>query len=155
GDVYSDPLTLPSSFGSSPVTAGKSLYISLWIKNTSLPVLPANSEGAGAGAWVSAQGSGNQTGDATGNPFTATGASWMSTPLILAGIDVTTPAAAGSPSAPTVVVTGNTIVDNWSAKSPSDTLNTPSQRLAGQLASQGLATGYGVVDAGIESDQVL
>lgn len=157
GDVYSDPLTIPASFGANGVNAGKSLYISLWIKNSSLPVLPQDSLGTGSFTWFSANGTGNQTADASGNPFTATGASWIGGTPILTGIDVTTPAVTGSsPSAPTVVVAGNTIVDGWDFnQEPSDVLNSPSQRLAGQLASQGLAPGYGVVDASVETNQVL
>lgn len=156
GDVYSDPLPVPASFGSNGVSAGKALEISVWIKNASLPVLPSDSLGTASGAWFAAKGTGDQTGDATGTPFTATGASWIGGTPILTGLDVTTPAVIGSPSSPTVVVAGNTIVDGWNSnKEPSDTLNSPSQRLAGQLASQGLASGYGVVDAGIETNGVL
>ncbi|MGH3158738.1 MAG: hypothetical protein ACRDNF_19485 [Streptosporangiaceae bacterium] len=155
GDVYSDPLTLPASFGSNPVTSGHNLLISLWIKNGSPPMLPENSMASGSGAWIAATGTGNQTGDTTGNPFSGTGTFFVGATPLLAGIDVTTPAITGSPGSPTVVVAGDTIVDGWSSKAPSDSLNSPGQRLASQLASQGLATGYGMVDAGIEANQVL
>jgi hypothetical protein len=73
---------------------------------------------------------------------------------LLTGIDVTTPATAGDPGEPTVVVAGDEVIDGFTSSALSDSLNAPSRRLAGQLVSQGLATGYGVVDAGVESNQV-
>jgi len=156
GDVYSDPLPLPASFGTNPVTAGKPLLVSLWITNSSLPVLPSNSFATGSGAYFAPSTTPNETQDASGTPFTGTGSGWIGSVPLLTSIDVTTPAAPllPSPSSPTVVVAGNTIVDYWNAKVPSDTLNLPSQRLAGQLSSQGLATGFGVTDGAIESNQV-
>jgi len=54
-----------------------------------------------------------------------------------------------------VVVAGDNVIDGSAPKAISDAADAPSQRLAGQLASQGLAPGYGVVDAGIEANQVL
>jgi hypothetical protein len=73
---------------------------------------------------------------------------------------VTTPATTlaglASPGAPTVVVAGDNVIDAGVGNSDaiSDSQDAPSTRLAGQLASQGLASGYGVVDAGIESNAV-
>jgi hypothetical protein len=154
GDIYSDPLTLPF-----PVTAGKGLLVSLWIKNASLHALPTDAWPSGASQAFSAYNSGNQTADQSGAPFTGTGSSWNGATSILAGLDVTTPAATiggvASPGAPTVVVSGDSVIDGWSSKAAPDSLNFPSARLAGQLASQGLAAGFGVVDAGIQSNQVL
>ena len=154
GDIYSDPLTLPFA-----VTAGKALMISVWVENTSLPVLPVNSTGSGGGAWFSPSSTPNETGDATGTPFTGTGSSWIGAVPLLTGVDVTTPAVTlqgtANPGAPTVVIAGNSIVDGWTASEPSDTLNVPSERLAGQLASLGLAPGFGVTDAGVEANQIL
>jgi hypothetical protein len=154
GDVYSDPLTLPF-----PVTAGKGLLVSVWLKNTSLPVLPLNAAASGAVTWFAPSSTPDQTGDTTGSPFTGTGSSWIGAVPVLAGVDVTTPAVTlnglASPGAPTLVVVGNNVVDGLTAKAQSDTLNEPSQRLAGQLASQGQAASYGAVDAGIQSNQVL
>ncbi|HVB41849.1 MAG TPA: hypothetical protein VNF47_03980 [Streptosporangiaceae bacterium] len=159
GDIYSDPITLPASFGTNPVTAGHGLLISLWVKNTSLPVLPLDSEGAGAGSWFAPSSTPNETTDTTGTPFTGTGSSSIGAVPILTGYDLTTPAATvagtASPGAPTVVVTGNNIVDGWTTKAPSDTFNQPSQRLAGQLASQGLAPGFGVTDGSVEANRML
>jgi hypothetical protein len=154
GDVYSDPVTLPFA-----VTAGKDLLISLWIKNASLPDLPENSWASGAETWFAPATVPDQTGDVTGTPFTGPGSSSTGATAVLTGVDVTTPAATlsgqESPGAPTVVVAGDNVTDAGTSQAISDAQDAPSQRLAGQLASQGLAQGYGVVDAGIESNQVL
>lgn len=149
GDAYSDPLTLPFA-----VKAGTMLLVSLWLEN-SVPVLPGNSWTSGAFEWFAPPGSGDNTADQTGTPFTETGSSLSGSTSILTGVDVTTPAGAASPGDPTVVVAGDNVTDGFSADAFSDALNAPSQRLAGQLASQGLAGGFGVVDAGIEANQVL
>ena len=155
GDVYSDPLTLPFA-----VTTTRNLLVSLWITNTTLPGLPLNSFASGAVTWFSPAGSGNDTADTTGTPFTGTGSWWMGAVPLLTGLDVTTPAVtsggtAVSPGEPTVVVAGDNVIDGYTSDALSDALHDPSQRLAGQLVSQNLATGYGVVDAGIEAGQVL
>lgn len=159
GDIYSDPLSLPASWGSNPVQIGKSLLVSLWVMNTSLPDLPMNSWGNGAGAWFSPSSTPNETADTTGTPFTGTGSSMIGATPLLAGIDVTTPAVTldgvANPGAPTVVVTGNNVVDAFTSQARSDSVNAPSQHLAGQLASQGLTSGFGVTDASIETNQVL
>jgi hypothetical protein len=155
GDVYSDPLALPFA-----VSAGHSLLISLWVENATLSVLPENSTGDGAVTWLASPSTPNETEDTTGTPFTETGSTWIGGVALLTGVDLTTPEVTSggvtvSPGEATVVVAGNNVIDGWSASPASDTLNSPSQRLAGQLASQGLATGYGVVDAGIGTNQVL
>jgi hypothetical protein len=154
GDVYSDPLALPFA-----VTAGHSLLISLWIENATLSVLPENSTGDGAVTWFASPSTPNETEDTTGTPFTETGSTWIGGVALLTGVDFTTAeetlSGVTSPGEPTVVVAGNNVIDGWSASPASDTLDSPSQRLAGQLASQGLASGYGVVDAGIGTNQVL
>jgi hypothetical protein len=154
-DAYSDPLTLPFA-----VTAGKDLLVSLWIENASLPVLPLNSFASGALAWFSASSTPNETADTTGTPFTGTTGYAIGAVPLLTGLDLTTPevtqdGATVSPGEPTVVVAGDNVIDGFSSDAASDALNAPSQRLAGQLAAQGLAAGYGVVDAGIQSNQVL
>src|SRR5262249_7475484 len=143
GDVYSDPLTLPF-----PVTAGKGLLVSVWLKNTSLPVLPVNAAASGAVTWFAPSSTPNQTGDTTGSPFTGTGRSGRGAPPRRTGVDVPPPAARlngqPSPGAPTAGVAGNNVPDGLPAQPQADTLNVPSQRLAGQLAGQPLAAGYGV-----------
>lgn len=142
GTVYSDPLTLQ-------VTAGWPLLVSVYIENSSLPVLPGNLWPSAGLMWWSASGTGDETGDQTGTPFTGTSAGVGGVTGVLTAVDVTT---AGDP---TVVVAGDNIIDGAGSDALSDSLNVPSDRLAGQLYSQGLTTGYGVVDAGIEANQVL
>lgn len=152
GDVYSDPLTLPFA-----VTAGKDVLVSLWLQNSSLPYLPENSWSSGALTWFAAAGSGSaqQAQDTTGTPFTGSGSYASGSTVLLTGLDVTTPATAASPGAPTMVVAGDNVIDGGSSGALSDAGDAPSERLAGQLASQQLAAGSGVVDAGIEANQVL
>ena len=155
GDVYSDPLTLPFA-----VTTTRNLLVSLWITNTTLPGLPLNSFASGALAWFSPAGSGNDTADTTGTPFTGTGSRLVGAVPLLTGLDVTTPAVSSggvttSPGQPTVVVAGDNVIDGYTSDALSDALHDPSQRLAGQLVSQKLAAGYGVVDAGVEANQVM
>jgi hypothetical protein len=153
GDVYSNPLTLPFAWN-----PGTSLMISVWLQNSSLTYVPGDAVPSGASEYVSAYNSGNQTEDTTGTPFAN---SWAGSVSVLTAVDVTTPSAilAGvtSPGSPTVVVAGDNVIDGWTSgnKAQTDVLNNPSQRLAGQLASQGLTSGYGVVDAGLIVNQVL
>jgi hypothetical protein len=79
--------------------------------------------------------------------------------VVLTGLDVTTPAETvdsnSSPGDPTTVVAGNNIIDGLGTDAFGDSLNRPSDRLAGQIYAQGLAGGTSPVDAGIESNQVL
>jgi hypothetical protein len=157
GDVYSDPLTLPFA-----VTAGRSLLVSVWLKNSSLPYLPVNSFSSGALTWFAAPSTPNQTADTSGTPFTAAGSTSIGAVPLLTGVDVTTASATmngpngsvTSPGAPTVVIVGDNVIDGWTSSALTDALNSPSKRLAGQLASQNLTPGYGVVDAGIASNQL-
>jgi hypothetical protein len=162
GMVYSDPVTLSSS--TFTVTAGEPLLVSFWIENSSLPVLPANGWGSAAlEAWAPSS-TPNETEDTTGTPFNGTG-SWFGGTAVLTGVDITTPAetvdtsetvnSLASDGDPTVVVAGNNVIDGLGTDALSDSLNVPSERLAGQLYSQGLSTGYGVVDAGITANQVM
>jgi hypothetical protein len=158
GDVYSDPVTLPYA-----LPANGSLLVSLWIQNASFSLLPINATPAAGSTYWSPVGTGSlsQVLDTSGTPFTETGSSWDGAAAVVSGVDVTTPAPSpelgglASPGAPTVVVAGNNVTDLWSASAQSDSLNFPSKRLAGQLYSQGFAAGYGVVDAGIQSNQLL
>jgi pyrimidine deaminase RibD-like protein len=154
GDIYSDPLTLPFS-----VTAGQNLMVSVWVKNTALPDLPENSAASGGVGWFSPSSTPNETQDTTGSPFNGAGSSWIGATPILTGLDVTTPAATvngiASPGEPTVVVAGDNVIDGLTAKPVSDSLSAPSQRLPGQLATRGLAAGFGVVDAGVQANRVL
>jgi hypothetical protein len=155
GDIYSDPLSLPFQ-----VTAGKGLLVSLYIENSSLPVLPLNSFASGSLAWFSPSSTPNETEATSGTPFTGTEGYAIGAVPVLTGLDVTTPQVTSdgvtiSPGEPTVVVAGDNVIDGFSSDAASDALDIPSQRLAGQLASQNLAAGYGVVDAGLQSNQVM
>jgi hypothetical protein len=155
GDIYSDPVPLPFA-----VTAGQNLLVSLYLQNSPMPSLPANSDPGGASTWFAAENSGNNATDTTGSPFSASGSGYYVGTYVLTGIDVTTPAASiggvASPGAPTVVVSADGLID---ARAPGTTAlydyGAPSIRIPGQLASAGTSAGFGVVDAGIQSGQVL
>lgn len=169
GDVYTDPLTL-SSFG---ITAGQNLLISLYVENgdtatTTLPALtylPGLSAPSGASEWESAPGSGDQTSATSTSAAEFPDSSWTLTSSLLTGVDVTTPAATiggvTSPGAPTVVVAGNNVADPYaSGNAVAPDSGAPSFRIAGQLAtaipagqSTPTGSGFGLVDAGIESNQ--
>jgi hypothetical protein len=158
GDVYSNPIT--PDF---PVTAGKELLISLWLTSSYLPSLPENSWASGGQMWVAPSSAGNQTTGQTtgagGTAFTGSGSLWAGATAVVTGVDLTTPevtvgGVVVSPGEPTVVVAGDNVIDGGTSQAISDASDSPSQRLAGQLAAQGLASGYGVVDAGIEANQV-
>ncbi len=152
GDVYSDPV--PAS--QLAVTAGTPLLVSFNVSNTALAYLPEGTWASGARTWWAAPGS-DHAGDQAGAAFTA----GMDASALLAGVDVTTPAESftglglTSPGDPTVVVAGDGVIAQAGGVPFDDAANSPSQRLAGQLYSRGLAPGFGVVDAGIESNQVL
>lgn len=162
GDVYSDPLTLPFA-----VTAGHPLLVSIYLQNVAPPALPTNTFPSGAVTVFGASASPyapDETMDTTGSPFNANPGSLVSGSVpLLSGIDITTNAATlngpngsvSSPGAPTVVVAGDNVIDGWTSSAQSDSLNAPSQRLAGQLMSQNRMPGYGLVDAGIASNQLV
>jgi hypothetical protein len=154
GDVYCDPKALPFA-----VTAGQDLVVSLWLTNSSLPELPEQSWASGAQSWFAPPTVPNETTSISAAPFTGPGSSQAGASVVLTGIDITTPettiGSVTSPGAPTVVVAGDNVIDGGTSQALPDAGNAPSQRLAGQLVSQDLATGYGVVDAGIEANQVM
>jgi hypothetical protein len=154
GEVYSDPLTLPFS-----ITAGDPLLVSIWIENSTLPVLPLNLYPSGDLTWWASSSTPNETEDTTGTPFTGSTGDWDGSSILVSGLDVTTPAETidgiASPGDPTVVVAGDNVIDGLGTDALSDAVDVPSNRLAGQLYSQGFTAGYGSVDAGIESNQVL
>lgn len=164
GDVYSDPIPLP--FGIAP---NQSITVSLWIENgyTGQPAgfvyMPALSQSSGASSWISTAPSanttsGDQTSDTSGTPFPSS--SWAVATDLLSGVDVTTSSATvngvASPGAPTVVVAGNNVTDAYATgnKLAAD-YGAPSIRLAGQLAGSTTGSGFGVVDGGIQANQVL
>jgi hypothetical protein len=169
GDIYSDPVTLPFA-----VTPGQGILVSLYLLNSSVPVLPLNDDPSGAMSWFASSSTPNQTANQDGSPFTS-GYSTTTVPL-LTGLDVTTPAETdvtpALPGWPTVVVAGDGGIidgpDNTSSLHPlpSDAGNDPSQRLAGQLAvlqqqqvvtngGPSDATDFGIVDASVEDNMLL
>jgi hypothetical protein len=155
GDIYSDPVTLPFA-----VTAGQNLLVSLYLENSPMPYLPANSDPGGASTWFAAANSGPNADDTTGSPFTASGSSYDIGTYVLTGIDVTTPAVSiggvASPGAPTIVVSADGLIDaSASGTTAVPDYGAPSIRVPGQLASSGTSAGFGVVDASIQSGQVL
>ncbi len=132
------------------------LAVSLYLKNSSVPDLPENTWSSGAATWLTAAGGGDHAKDTSGSAF-STGPVGM-VPL-LTGVDVTTGQetlnGTTSPGNPTVVVAGNNVIDGDTANAPSDATNAPSQRLAGQLSTMSAASGFGVVDAGVDANQVI
>ncbi|HEV2376994.1 MAG TPA: hypothetical protein VGS19_33130 [Streptosporangiaceae bacterium] len=159
GDVYSDPVTFP-------VTTGEGLLVTLWVQNASVSYLPWQSWSSGAMSWFAPTGTGSaqQTLDTTGTPFTGAGSSNFAAVPLLAGVDVTTAQVNSggvvvSPGEPTVVVAGNNVIDGGTSGAVADSGDVPSQRLAGQIISQQRNTDsgvtYGVVDAGVQSNQVI
>ncbi|HEV3379550.1 MAG TPA: hypothetical protein VG142_00960 [Trebonia sp.] len=181
GDVYSDPIALSSAIDGRGV-------VSLELTNapasgsaaSTVPVLPMNSFPAGAQTWFSAPSTTaadeNETGDTTGGSFTAAGAFEVDAVPLLSGFDVATPggtyfdtdtgASTAYPGEPTIVVAGNNVIDGTHASAASDSGNTPSSWLAGQMYAQGQTgtlfpasgtapAGYGITDAGLQSNMVL
>jgi hypothetical protein len=145
GDAYSEPLTLPF-----PVTPGHNLLLSLYLQNSAVPYLPTHSWASGATEWITAPGSGNAAGDATGTPFTGAGSAWTAATNIVTSLDVTTP------QTPTIPVLGNNLTDpSASGNHAIADLGAPSIRVAGQLASGGTAAGYSPVDEGIQANQLI
>jgi hypothetical protein len=132
--------------------------------------LPLNFDPSGGVTWFAPSGTADETANTDGTPFSSAGGYLVDAVPILAGFDVATPAASYNlvqyPGEPTAVVAGSNVIDRAHASALVDYGNAPSERLAGQLYSQGVAGtvfdssggaggGYGVTDAGIESNMVL
>jgi len=175
-DDYSDPVTL-----STGVTAGQDLLVSLYVANGSssstypaLGYLPGSMTPSGGEEWTSVV-PGDQTLDTSASSFSSPSAE----DSLLTGVDVvTSPATADAstdapyyfltPSGePTVVVAGDNVIDNGGSNAEvAPDQGSPSDRIAGDLAStpqasnmingqpEPTAYGFGVVDAGIENNQV-
>lgn len=139
GMVYSVPISIP-------VTAGQPLLVSFELTNT-VPFLVSNSEpGNGLGEWISASGSGDQTGDTTGTPFTGTGTTTGAASSVVTDLDVETS------GTPTEAVLGDGFIDQ------SQTGHTPTSNvnLIGDLgaAASTITTPYGIVGEGMEANQL-
>ena len=151
GDIYSDPVTLPFA-----LTIGKNLLVSLYLQNSPMPYLPENPRPGGASTWFAPGNSGNNAGDTTGSPFSASGSAYVVDSAVLTGIDVLTGINGTTQPSPTVVVSADGLIDSGlSGTTALYDWGAPSFRVPGQLASSGTSAGFGVVDAGIQSGQVL
>jgi Concanavalin A-like lectin/glucanases superfamily len=141
GMLYSDPLTFT-------VTANQYLVVSFWVTN-SVPDMVEHSWANTAYTYLSAPGSGNQTGNTTGAPYSGTGTyqGWFTN--LLTGVDVTTS------GVPTLAVLGDGLIDAWQ---PNTSPNGESGlRLSDQLAAAEPTAPdpYGTIAEGIESNQVM
>jgi len=139
GDVYSDPVSLP-------VTAGEHLAVSVYLSNT-VPGLVQHTMCSACTEYIAA---GDQASDTTGSPFTGAGTVAGQFSNILVGADVQT---AGMPTA---VVQGDNVVD---AANPSARAVPLAPRIADDLAAAEAAQpggpAFGIVDAGIEANDLL
>jgi len=145
GDVYSDPVDMT-------VTPGEYLTVSIYLSN-SVPYLVQHSMCSACAEYVAAAGTGDETSNTNGTPFSGTGTEEGQFTDILTGLDVETS------GTPTVAVLGDGLIDALGA----DT--TPPQqgvRISDDLASElqsaagsGTEPAFGVVGEGIESNQVL
>jgi hypothetical protein len=140
GMLYSDPLNFS-------VTAGQRLLVSVQLVNTvpSVPMhtWPTNS----SGQWLSPSGSGDQTMDMTGTPYTGHGWGELNSSALVTGLDVQTSAI------PTLAVLGNGLIDQG---------QTGTQPIAGITLSDDLIATeattpnpYGTLAEGIEANQVM
>jgi hypothetical protein len=134
------------------VTPGEDLTVSVYLVK-SVPYLVQHSRCTDCAEYVSAVGSGNQTGDTTGSPFSGAGTVEGQFTDILTGLDVQT---AGIP---TVAVLGDGLIDALGASTAVPQQGTRiSDDLAAELQQQagtGSEPAFGVVDEGIEANQVL
>jgi hypothetical protein len=128
-EVTSDPITLSS------ITAFAPLLVSYRVSNASIATLPGHGGGT---SYVTASNTGDHTGDTAATAFSLV----PGHSLLLSRVDIA--AAAGTP---TVVVVGNNVVVGSPATPPAGVVP-----FSGLLAQQ--ASGYTVVDASIENNQI-
>jgi hypothetical protein len=145
GDVYSDPVDMA-------VTPGEYLTISIYLSNT-VPYLVQHSMCSACAEYISAEGSGNDTSNTDGTPFSGTGTEEGQFTDILTGLDVETT------GTPTVVVLGDGLIDALGANTTAPLQGVRiSDYLASELqsaAGSGNQPQDGVIGEGIESNQVL
>jgi len=178
-DLYSDPLTLPFA-----VTAGQNLLISIYVANGSsaspypaITFMPGTAWPSGASVYPSSV-AGDQTMVSNTSETVFPPSDWQTQDFLLSGVDVTTPSetftetgygtgTVTTPGQPTVVVAGNNVTDLWGTNMVvAGDFGSPSIRIAGQLANAipagqttptalaGPGADYGVVDAGIETNEL-
>jgi hypothetical protein len=139
-DVYSDPVAMT-------VTPGEWLTVSIYLSG-SYPSLPGQTWCGACTEYVTASGQGNQTAN-TGSEFTGTGTATGDFTSILTGVDVL------GTGQPTVAVLGDQVTDGNTTGTPVHGANRVSDDLAAALALQPGGPAFGVVNAGIESNQLL
>ncbi|MFC0547875.1 LamG-like jellyroll fold domain-containing protein [Kutzneria chonburiensis] len=139
GMAYSDPIDLA-------VPAGRYLLVSFQVSN-SVPFIVTHTDTNDSGyQYVTLNGTGDQTADTTGTPFTQNGPGGRSTNVVT-GVDVATI------GTPTQLILGDGYIDQaQTGRQPSASTN-----LAGQLTAVESTTqaAYGTLEAGIESNQIM
>jgi hypothetical protein len=141
GMVFSDPLAFA-------VTANQYVLVSFHLAN-SVPWLVEHSWVDSAIQYASAVGSGDQTADATGGPFSGTGTVTGYWTDVVTDLDVAT---AGMP---TEAVLGDGLVDSWHPNTAARYSADP--RLADDVAAAAPTTPgpYGTITEGIRSNQLM
>ncbi len=153
GDVYSDPVDMT-------VTPGEYLTISIYLANGAsgsaypeVPYLVQHSMCSACAQYISAEGSGNETTNTNGTPFSGAGTEEGQFTDMLTGLDVETS------GTPTVAVLGDGLIDALGADT---TAPLQGVRISDYLASElqsaagaGNQPAFGVIGEGIESNQVL
>jgi hypothetical protein len=140
-DVYSDPVSMA-------VTPGEYLAVSIYLSG-SYPSLPGQTWCSACTEYVTAAGQGNQTGNTDGSVFAGTGTATGDFSTVLTGVDVL-----GTGQA-TVAVLGDQVTDGNTTGTPVHGVDRVSDDLASALALQSGGPAFGVVNAGIESNQIL
>jgi hypothetical protein len=145
GDMYSDPVPIT-------VTPGEKLVVSIYLSNT-VTYLVRHSLCSACTTYVTTQGSGDHTGDTSSTAFTASGTWTGAFSDILTGIDTDTA------DIPTAVVLGDNVIDGSGTAA---TVDAAAPRLSDDLtaalqadAGSGNEPTFGVVAAGIESNEIL
>lgn len=145
-DVYSDPVILPA------LTPGEHLAVSVYLTG-SYPTLPTGTLCSACTEYAAASGSGDHTVNTDGSSFSGTGTANGTYSTIVTGIDVL--AAATSPK-PAVSVLGNGVIDGSASGSAAiPGAARVSDDLASSLALQPGGPAFGVVNGGVEANQVL
>lgn len=152
GDAYTNPVPIT-------VTPGESLTVSVYLANGSSGAHPAvkylvqHSMCSACTEYVAPAGTGNQTANTDGTPFTGTGTVEGQFTDILTGVDVQTS------GTPTVPVLGDGLTDPLGADT---TAPLQGARVSDDLASglqsaagAGNQPAFGVIGEGIQSNQIL
>lgn len=183
-DLYSNPVTLQNAVtaGQDLLVSLFVANGSTSSQPAALPYLPGSMSPSGGEEWTTASASGDHTADTAATSFSSpsaqdsllTGVDVITTKAAGASYEASDIAgdsgstyAGYAPGEPTVVVAGNNVTDNGlSGVTVAPDEGSPSERIAGDLANPSITTqtvnaqqeptayGYGVVDAGIENNQL-